>query len=117
MRKLSEIRGEDALDVLANIVQEVAEICGDAKFVLLVRTRDKMGVVKTLLKDHKKEVLRIMAYLEGVEPEEYNPSLVEIPKMLLDMMNDPDILVLFQSQDTVTSSGPAMVSTEATEAE
>lgn len=114
MRKLSEIKGEDALDVLANIVEEVAEISGDAQFVLLARTKNKMGMVKQLLKEHKREILNILAYIEGEEPETYEPSLIEIPKMLLEFFNDPDLVSLFQSQDTVTSSGSATESTEET---
>lgn len=115
MRKLSEIKGEDALDVLANIVEEVAIISTDAQFVLLARTKDKMGMVKRLLKEHKSEILHILAYLEGAEPETYEPSLIEIPKMLLELFNDKDLISLFQSQDTVASSGSVMGNTEETE--
>lgn len=112
MRKLSEIKGEDALDVLANIVGELAEITGDAQFILFARTGNKMGMVKRLLSEHKREILHVLAYIEGVEPETYEPSLIEIPKLLIELLNDPDLLSLFQSQDTVTSSGSATENTE-----
>ena len=117
MRKLSEIKGEDALDVLANIVEEASEICSDAQFVLLARTRDKMGRVKRLLKEHKKEILHVMAYIDGVDPDEFEPSIVQIPRMLIDLLNDPDIASLFFSQDTVTSSGSVTENTEEIEKE
>jgi hypothetical protein len=117
MRRLSEICGEEALDFLANIVEEVAIICEDETFVGLARSKDKMGMVKCLLKDHKREILNVLAYLNDADPEDYKPSVIEIPKMLIELFNDPDFASLFFSQDTVTSSGSVTENTEETEIE
>ena len=115
MRKLSDIKGEDALDVLAKLLEPMIEISMDAQFVLLVRTKDKIGAVKYLLENHKEEIIAIMAIIEGEDPEKYQPSLVKLPSMLLELFNDPELLLLFQSQGTVTSSGSVMENTEETE--
>ena len=115
MRKLSEICGEDALDFLADIVEEVAVVCEDDEFVELARTRNKMGMIKCLLRNHKAEVLNILACLNDTDMKEFRPSVVEIPKMLIELFNDPDLASLFISQDTVASSGSATESTEETE--
>lgn len=115
MRRLSEIKGEDALDVLADVLGELSVIFGDQDFVKLVRGGgSKMDVMKYLLKAHKKEVLRVMAVIEGENPEEYMPTVIEIPMKLIALLNDPDIKLLFPSLETVTSSGSAMENTEAT---
>lgn len=116
MRKLSEIKGEDALDVLADALGELSVIFGDQNFAKLVRGgASKMDAVKYLLKEHKKEVLTVMAIIEGENPDEYEPTIIEIPVKLLALLNDPDIKLLFPSLETVTSSGSAMENTEATE--
>lgn len=112
MRKLSEIRGEDALCVLADIIEPASEFAEDSEFVRLVRNGDKIQAVKRVLKEHKKAILTIMAILEGADPTTYSPSMIELPARLLELMNDPELVMLFPSQQTVTSSGPAMETTE-----
>jgi hypothetical protein len=117
MRKLADIKGEEALDVLACIVDEVSTICVDKKFVSLAKGKNKIKIIQYLLSNYKHEILNVMAAIEGVDPKDFSPSIVEIPKMLLDMMNDPDLVMLFQSQDTVTSSGSATENIEEAEKE
>ena len=114
MRKLSEIKGEDALDVLADVLDYVIEIGTDEEFVEIIRNGDKKGAIKCLLKSHKKEVLGIMAVLDGENPEEYAPNIVKLPAMLVELFNDPDLVSLFQSPDQVTSSGSVTATTEVT---
>lgn len=116
MRKLSEIKGEDALDILADIIEPASEFATDEKFVNLARKNDRIGAVQQAIKGHKKAVLRIMAILEGVDVKNYNPPLLRLPKMLLEMFNDPELVSLFTSEQTVTSSGSATVNTEEKEA-
>ena len=113
MRKLSEIKGEDALDVLADVLDPIMEISADEKFVAMCRGNGKKSeIVKHLLKTHKREVLEVMAILDGEDPQTYAPPIVKLPVMLLELFNDPDLISLFQSQDTVTSSGSATENTE-----
>ena len=116
MRKLSEIKGEDALDVLADVLDPIMEISADEKFVAMCRGNGKKSeIVKYLLKTHKCEVLEVMAILDGEDPQTYAPPIVKLPVMLLELFNDPDLISLFQSQDTVTSSGSATENTEETD--
>ena len=115
MRKLSEIKGKEALKVLAKIVNEVSKICIDEEIISFAKASNKIKIVECLLDKYPDEILNVMAALEGIDPKEYEPSLTEIPKNILEMLNDPDLVMLFQSQDTVTSSGSATESTEATE--
>jgi hypothetical protein len=115
MRRLSDIRGEDALDILADIIGEVSVIFTDTSFVNTARNGTKLDVVKKLLKDHKAETLHIMALLEGVPVNEYNPSIIELPMSLMSLLNDPDFAQLFHSAETVTASGSATVNTEGEE--
>ena len=114
MRKLSEIKGEDAIDILADLIEPVAEFAQDKQFVALVRSGDKMTAVRHALKTHKKAVIRAMAIIEGENPDRYAPPLLRLPAMLLEGFNDPELIALFQSEQTVTSSGSATENTEVT---
>ena len=117
--KLSDIRGEAALDAICDLIDPISEITKDSRLVALIRGRKFLDAVKIGIKEHKKPVLTILAILNQQPPEEFSPSLPEIPAMLLEVLNDPDVAVLFQSQDQSmeeTSSGPATENTEANEA-
>jgi hypothetical protein len=96
MRKLSEIKGEEALDVLAEIIEPAAEIFTDeAVKKALTEGKNKLEAVKVVLKNHKKAVIAVMAALEGVAAEEYQPQLLALPAMLLEVLNDPELQKLF----------------------
>ena len=117
MRKISEIRGEDALDVLADILEPISEIFTDKKFVNAIRSRNKMEAAMILLREHKTATLAALAALEGVEPDEYNPSILDLPMLILNLLNDPDIVAVFHLAEQKTPSGSATESTEETEQE
>lgn len=96
MRKLSEIKGEEAFDVLAEIIEPAAEIFTDeAVKEALTQGKNKLKAVKVVLKEHKQATIAVMAALEGVPTEEYEPSLFALPAMLLEVLNDPDLQKLF----------------------
>lgn len=113
--KLSEIQGERALDVLADIIDPVSEIVNDDNVVKLINNGQKLKAVKALLKEHKRSVITIMALLNGHDPETYEPKLLQLPIMVLEILNDPDLADLFTSGDGVTPSGSPMESTEVVE--
>lgn len=115
--KLSDYKGEDALEVLADLIEPAAEIFGDKEFARLYKT-NKMDAVKFALKNKGKAVITILAVLDREDPETYQPGLLVIPTRLLEILNDPELVSLFTSQAQnaeKTSSGPAMENTEATE--
>lgn len=115
MRKLSEIRGEDALDILADLIEPFTAISQDKMFVSYIRARQTTKAAKLAIKNHKKEILLIMAILEGEDPSTYKPPLLRLPSMLLDILNDPELASLFQSTQTETSSGSATENIKETE--
>lgn len=103
--KLSEIKGERALDVLADLIDPVAEIFGDKEIMTALQSgKAPAKAIKLALKNHKRAVLDMMATIDGEDPETYQPSLFVLPKRLLDLLNDPEVQQLFSSQET-TSDG------------
>lgn len=97
--KLSEIKGEQALDVIASIIEPSIEIMTDTEFRDLIRVRNIPKAVSVAIANHKRAVLDIMARLDGADPAMYEPSLVSIPAKLLDILNDPELMSLFTPSD------------------
>ena len=101
--KLSDYKGEEALEVLADIIDPITEIVQDNKLVEAIKaaSADKEAIaqlIKPILKDHKKEIIEILAALEREKPEEYAKrlTLLTLPAKLIELFNDPDIQQLFQ---------------------
>lgn len=110
MKKLSDFRGVEALDVLADLIEPASDIMTDKELIELFGSRKMIPASCLALKKHPKAILRIMARLEETDPETYNPSLVTLPKMLVELFNDPELIDLFISQGQIedkTNSGSA----------
>lgn len=97
--KLSEIKGEKALDAMADLLEPLSLIFADPEIQRSVKNDEpKMILVKKILKTHKKEAIQIMAILDGETPETYEISLLKIPLKLLEIINDPEVQSLFTYQ-------------------
>lgn len=110
-----KLENERAIETLADIIDPIVDICNDLTVKTAFKSGDRMKGVKTILKDHSKSVFEILARLDGVEPENYKCDILTLPAKLLDLLNDPNVSVLFQSQDQMTEetfSGLAMENTE-----
>lgn len=97
--KLSDIKGDRVLDVIADIIDPIANMVQDkdvaamferkavpegmeARDFFAGRMRKGMPV---LLKGHKADIIAIMAAIEGVTPGQYAESL-DFPKLFTDVM-------------------------------
>lgn len=97
--KLSEYRGEDALDLLADLIEPAAAIFGDEDVRGAVEKKaNKATIIKLLIKNHKTEVIEILARIDGCKPEEYECNVFTLPVKLVEIFNDRDLTDLFQSQ-------------------
>lgn len=118
--KLSDIKGEQALDVIAEIIDPLSEIAMDKDLVREFRSgKPKLLLVKRVIKEHKSSIIKILASLELKTVDEYleTANLITMPNQLLEILNDPQMATLFfsQSQTEETSSGSASGTTEAVE--
>ncbi len=109
--KLSDVKGDRAIDVIAEIIEPIANIASDESVQAMFRPgalpdgitamefmlqRLKTGLPK-LLKDHKNDVISILATIEGVSKSDYVSSL-NLPKLMRDcieLLNDEAFLTLF----------------------
>lgn len=98
--KLSEIKGEKAIDLLADLLDPVGEILEDEKIIKMVRSgkATRVEIVKVVLKRHKKAVIEILALMDGEDPKTYEVNVLTLPSKLLEILNDQDFINLFTSQ-------------------
>lgn len=116
MKKLADIRGEEALDVLVDLLEPATEIMADPAVKALARSGKKLEAVKTAIRNHKQSVITILAVLENENPETYQPPLTMLPIKLLELLNDKDLVQLFQSQDQKENGSVSGSATETTAA-
>lgn len=117
--KLSDFENEKALDVLADIMEPAAKILSDEKVRELYNNgKPKLFLVQYVLKNHKEEVVMILATLNDEKPEEFRFNLLSLTRDLLDVVNDKELEAVFISQGQMMGdefSGSAMANTEADE--
>ncbi len=95
MRKFSEIKGDEAYDVLEGLIEPMAKISKDKELVEAVENGKNFVAVKLIIRNHRKEINTILALLEGEDPKTYEPSLLALPKMVLNVLNDEELQELF----------------------
>ena len=119
--KITEYRGDDALDLFVDILDPVSNIISDKTFELLIKTcKDRKKIIKYVLKQHKKDIMQIMARLDNEEYEEYvkKVNIFTFPKKLMELFEDRELLDFFASQGLMMGnefSGSVTGNTEETE--
>lgn len=126
--RLSDIQGDHVFDVIAEIIDPIANIAEDeeasamfkrekipdgmtAKKFLMKRVRKSLPV---LLKGHKADIITILSAIEGVSADEYACALnlVKLVKDCTDLLTDEVFMELFISAQSGKSSGSAQENTE-----
>ena len=113
MKKLSDFKNDDALEVVAGLIPYITEIVQNPANKE-ARSGGTMDFVSALLRNNKHAVKGILAVLNETPLEEYTCTAASVLADALTMLNDPDLLVLFGVQrQTPASAGSASESTEA----
>ena len=111
--RLSDYENEEALDLLADLIEPAARIMKDKKVEAMVRAKEPgISIAVYILKNHKESAIEIVASLHRETPETYSFNALSLVNDILDILNDPEIENLFSSQEqTSTSSGSATENT------
>ena len=121
--RLSDIKGERTLEIIADIIDPIADIAEDEEAAALFK-REKLPEGMTakkfllqkarkaapaLLKGHKDDIIAILAAIKGTRPEEYagTLNLVKLIKDTVDLLTDEAFGTLFITAQSGTSSGSA----------
>ena len=128
--KLSEIKGERVLEVIADIVEPVSRIAqDDAVREMFARRKVPKGKtakeyfgervrkgLPALLKGHAEDIVEVLAVVNGVPKDEYERDLTfqRLFADVMDIMTDEELLGFLASSPTEkgsAASGDASVST------
>jgi transposase len=109
--KLSEIRGERVFDVVADLIEPVAEIAQDKDAARLFKrekcpegTEPREFAIRKieecmpkLIRNHKGELCAILGAIEGVSKEEYaeNVTMMRLMKDIVELLNDDEFTAFF----------------------
>lgn len=100
--KLSDYKGEAALDVLADIIEPLSSMFADDEIQALAKADNTapLQYIKPILKNHKKEIIEILARLDNEPVDEYKAkiTLLTLPVKIVEFINDSEVQALFQSQ-------------------
>ena len=126
--RLSDIQGERVFDVIADIIDPIANIAEDekasamfrreklpdgmtAKAFLIKRARKSLPA---LFKGHKGDIIAILSAIGGISEEQYKSELNPIKLMqdATELLSDEAFGVLFISAQSGKSSGSAQENTE-----
>lgn len=126
--KLSDIHGERVFDVIADIIDPIANIAEDEKASAMFRrekppegmtvkqfaTQRARKALPALLKGHKGDIIAILAAIEGVSAESYKGALnlVKLMRDAAELLTDDTFTALFLSAQSEKSSGSAQENTE-----
>ena len=104
IKNLADIKGDAALELVADLIDPVTEIMSDPAVAAAYRGTDdepgsKAKAIKVAIKAHKKAVTTILALMDEEDPKTYQPSAMVIPVRLLQILNDPDMNSLFTLPD------------------
>ena len=114
--KLSDYKGEDAIDLLADILEPMSRILSDNELKESFRgNAPKIDLVKKVLHDHKKEIIEILAITDGEDPSNYEVNVFTLPIKLMDLLDDEEFLKLFPSQSQNSGEESFGSATETTE--
>lgn len=126
--RLSDIQGERVFDVIADIIDPIANIAEDETASALFKreklpegmtakefmTQRASKALPALLKGHKSDIIAILASIEGVSAEGYRESLnlVKLMRDATELLTDEAFGALFLSAQSEKSSGSAQENTE-----
>ena len=106
--KLGDLKGERAIEVIADLIAPIANIATDPKNKDFFRMEKREGEddrtaaarelkkkIPFLLKEHKADVLAILCSIENKNPNDL--SIVDIVSGMVELANDQEFLNLFLS--------------------
>jgi hypothetical protein len=122
MKKLSEFKDDEAMDVLCEILDPAISLISDKELRTAIWgdkekevKPDRQKGIKIAMKDHRKDVVKILAVLNETPVEEFHYNVASLSIMLLELFNDKELIAFFVQQGRRTSQTPSGSATENTE--
>ena len=113
MKKLSDFKGEEAIDLWADLLDYATVIFTDPE-VRKLRKAPKATIAKVMLKLHKKEVCNMLLTIDDTPIDGLN-IMIRLISLLKEIESDPDLKDFFDLQgqrEKTESSGSATAATK-----
>lgn len=119
MKKFSDYKGDEAIDLWADLLEPITNIISDPEVKKVVTSgQPKLVIAKTLIKNHKNEAVEILLRIDETPIDGLN-LLLRLIELLADIGEVPEIKSFFgfaaEEQTDIESSGSPTESIEAEE--
>lgn len=108
MGRIIDARGEEAIDVLTELIEPVTSIASDPDISAMMRggKASVASFVTAILRTHKSDVIQIFAVDDGVSVEEEKKlmSVLTIPARALKLFSNPEVKEMFFGAAAATES-------------
>jgi len=110
MGRILDARGDEALDVLAELLGPVGEIAADPEIAGMMKTGGggtMLDLAKAMLKNHKAAVVEIMAIDDSKTPDEERGIItaLTIPGRLMKLLSVPAVSEMLFGSAATNPSG------------
>lgn len=118
MRRLSDYKGDDAIELWADLIEPVTSIIADKEIKTVVQSGEsKMKIASTVLKKHKAEAEKILLRIDP-EPLDGLNIVLRLCTLLMEMGENEEIKSFFgYAEQAKTDSAPIGSQSENTEVE
>lgn len=130
--KLSDIKGDRCIDVIADLIDPVASIAQDKDTASIFKRSSKKvseeqakkqisarikKALPSIMKRHKDDIISILSTIKGVTPEEYSEGMTLASLLVdaMDLVTDGEFIGFLASYMTQKQSEPAGSASENTE--
>ena len=105
MKKLSEYRDGEALDIIADMLGPIVAMTKNTEFMAVINNdkATRLEMVQVALKVCQHEVIEMLAILNNVPVEEYHCSVASIMVDATSLFADKDFISFFESQSQKNS--------------
>lgn len=119
MKKLSDYKGDEAIELWADLIEPLTNILGDKKVANAIQSgKSKMMIAREILKEHSSEARDILLRIDDTPIDGLN-IVLRLVAVLSDIGQNEEIKSFFgyavQAKTESESSGSVMENTEAKE--
>lgn len=95
MGLVGNLENEEMIEALGDVLESIEVLKDDEKLLKIIESQNVLKIGIYLCKNHSKEVVDIMASLEGTPREEYKLTIPRVIKALNEIKADDDMLAFF----------------------
>lgn len=114
MKKISDYKGDDAIELWGDLLGPISNILGDKRIAIIVKSgKPKMAIAQAILKTHKEDVKEIFLRIDDSEINGLN-ILSRLMNVLNEFESDEDLKSFFgfaeqAGTDSVSTGLPTVI--------